>query len=439
MKPQNFPEKLIWFYITWNYLIYFCGAQYVLSPIMCWSLLGYLIIKWWRQNQDTLACEQIHISPTHWIWILGILLIGLTHFIGSIEFNVEPYIITRDFFNGWVRMWALFAIFPLIGTLNIRPQIIFRAVSIFCVQSAIFVALFWFISVLSGGHEFSYISPLYKFGGQLNYYTVVIGNALDIEERRLYMIAPWGPALGMLASIYFFMVLRETNKFLRFAALIGSVAMILSSFSRTAIVCIPLIFIFVQTTTRILQPLTQFIWSQIIFWSALFFDQASNLLYDTVSGFKQYRSGSTRAREELNQLALTAWRNEAPIWGHGSYFEKSSGLSGSRNFVSDNTISGILYGNGLIGAVSLGAIFIWTFFELFRKIKRSPQAKVGIEILSVIFIFLGTENIQATAYLYWPGLIMLGIAFKETQESEIKHYKLDIPVQRQESVSSKVM
>jgi O-Antigen ligase len=413
IKPKNLPEKLIWRYIIYNYLIYFIGAQFILAPLMAWFLLGYLAVKWWNQNEDTPEAQRIQISITSWVWVGATLLIAITHFVGSLEFGIDNYVILRDFFNGWVRMWGLFAIFPLIGYLNIRPQLIVRAICIFCAQSLILVVLFWMISFLNNGQGYTYVSPLYKFGGQLNYYTVVIGNVVDITEKRLYMIAPWAPALGLLASIYFFLTMQEADKKWRYLGMIGSSALILSTFSRTAIVGVPIVYIFVLTISKIFQPWTQLVWGIVSFMTSIFIDRINDFSQEFISGVRQYRSGSTRSREELNQLAFNAWKDESPFWGHGSYFEKSSVLAGTRSYASDSTLYGILYGNGLIGALALATIFVSAFFDLLPKIHKHPYAKVSLAILSILLFFLNTENIQATAYLYWPGLIILGIVFKK--------------------------
>jgi O-Antigen ligase len=412
MKPQNLPEKLMWYYIINNYLIYLLGAQFILAPLMAWFLLGYLAVKWWNQNEDTPELDQIHISNTSWIWVIAALLIAITHFVGSLDFGVDNYVMLRDFFNGWVRMWGLFAIFPLIGHLNIRPQLIFRAVCIFCAQSIFLVILFWMISLVNGGQGYTYISPLYKFGGPLNYYTIIIGNALDMTERRLFMSAPWAPALGLLASIYFFLTTQETDKKWRYLGMIGALALIFSTFSRTAIVGVPIVYLFALSISKIIQPWTQVLWGITAFLASIFGDRISNIFQDFISGVKQYRSGSTRSREEINQLAFNAWKNEALIWGHGSYYERSSGLAGYRSYNSDTTIYSILYSSGLIGAVSIAILFVWTFFDLLKKIHKHSYAIVGLEIIGVLILFLSTENIQVTAYLYWPGLVVLGIIFK---------------------------
>ena len=164
-----------------------------------------------------------------------------------------------------------------------------------------------------------------------------------------------------------------------------------------------------------------FAWGGVSLFVTLSIDPILKALQDAISGVKQYRSGSTRAREELNQLAFNAWKEESILWGHGSYFERSSLLSGGRTFVSDSTLNGVLYTNGLMGAIALTILFVWTFFNLLSKFNRHPYAKVGFEILCVLLLFLGTENIQATAYIYWPGLIVLGSAFKSVKPVGVVH------------------
>lgn len=194
--------------------------------------------------------------------------------------------------------------------------------------------------------------------------------------------------------------------------MIGSSILILSTFSRTAIIGVTMVYIFVLLISTIFQPWTQFMLGATVFFISIIGEQIINIFSDFILEVKQYRSGSTRAREEINQLALNAWKNESLIWGHGSYFEKSSVMAGSLSYASHSTVYGVLYSNGLVGALSLAILFIWTFFELIQKKCKHSYAIVGLEILCILMIFIVPENIEATAYLYWPGLVILGIIFK---------------------------
>lgn len=42
MKPQNFPEKIIWYSLIGTYGFYLIGGMYILAPVIAWVLLAYL-------------------------------------------------------------------------------------------------------------------------------------------------------------------------------------------------------------------------------------------------------------------------------------------------------------------------------------------------------------------------------------------------------------
>jgi O-Antigen ligase len=420
IKPQNLPEKLIWYYITWNYLIYLMGAQFILAPLMAWFLLGYLLIKWWLQDEDTPLSEQIHLSTASLIGCGAMLIVAATFLIGSLDFEENYYVIARNFFNGWVRMWSLLVIFPLIGHLNIRPQIIFRAVSIFCSQSLALVILFWMIAFATDGAAFHYVSPLYKFGGLLNYYTVIVGNLVDVNEWRLQMIAPWAPAMGLVGNVYFFLAMQETDKKWRYLGMAGAVVTILSTFSRTAIIGLPLVYIFGFFVDRVRNPITFFSTGISAFFAAIFIDPILDIIREFISTFKKFRQGSTTARQDLQFLAVEAWKRDAPIWGHGSFSKYGSEFTGGHSIASDNTLYGVLFQLGIVGGLSLAVAFLSVFLELIYKNMTHRYTRTGLELLGVFSVFLLTENLEASAYLYWPGLVMLGILLR--RESVLKNY-----------------
>ncbi len=77
-----------------------------------------------------------------------------------------------------------------------------------------------------------------------------------------------------------------------------------------------------------------------------------------------------------------------------------------------HTWFGILFEKGLIGLSALAVAMLWSFIDLLYKAYDSTTAKVGLNMLLIMFFFTFGENIEVLAYLYWPGLVMLGIAFK---------------------------
>ncbi|NER32369.1 MAG: O-antigen ligase domain-containing protein, partial [Symploca sp. SIO1C4] len=127
MKPQNLEETLVWYYITGTYVLFFLGAQYVVAPMLAYFLVLYLVKKLWEQNEETPPEERISIPLGVWIWIVAMLVMGLALVVGHLEFNLGTVKTIKSFVNSFLRTWALLAVFPLIGCLKIRPQLIYRA------------------------------------------------------------------------------------------------------------------------------------------------------------------------------------------------------------------------------------------------------------------------------------------------------------------------
>ncbi|NER30479.1 MAG: hypothetical protein F6J89_23380 [Symploca sp. SIO1C4] len=79
----------------------------------------------------------------------------------------------------------------------------------------------------------------------------------------------------------------------------------------------------------------------------------------------------------------------------------------------ESTKPGVLYLHGLVGVIALAIPMIYSLLSLFVKAQQSKIARTGLGIILVMFIFSLAENLEGLAFLYWPGLMMLGIAFKE--------------------------
>jgi hypothetical protein len=414
MKPANLPEKAIWYYIISIYGFYYVGGLFLFAPLLALWLSFYLAVKWWNQTDETPQAERICLSPSAYVWLIAMGMVAIVGIIGGIDFELGWVKIIYSLINRWLKTWALLALFPLVGHLNIRPQIIYRAVCIFCIQSLVLVPLFALCLNLFDSNTYSFISPLSKFGGGTLFYDVkLFGSVLDISEKRLQMIAPWPPALGLVGDIFFCICLREKNKAIRCLGMAGAAALAISSVSRTAIICLPTIPIITWLMVNFLNPWVMFLTSGAAAGGAMFFSEVKNLFDDFLLGVKEYRSGSTKARSAIQQLAINAWKEEAPIWGHGTFSENGPVSVGSRGIGSHHTWYGILYTHGIMGAFPLAVAFMWSFFDLLLKLRTNPTAGAGLSILMTLLVFSTVDNIDGLVYLYWPGLVILGIAFKE--------------------------
>jgi hypothetical protein len=417
--PQNFPETLIWYFILCIYPIYYLGALYVCAPLLACILVGYMILQWWEQDEDTPEAERVKLSASGWAWLIAMGVVALALFVGCINFDWGPTKTISAFVNRWMRTWGLFALFPLVGHLPIRPQLIYRAVSIFCIQSLVLVVAFRGMMEAFDSYNYWYLSPLHKLGGGDIFYNVrTFGSVLDVSEKRLQMIAPWPPGLGLVGDIFFFLCLQEKKLILRYLGMAGAIAMVVGSVSRTALLCIPIVYGLVWVLSNWRRPWLPFVVGGAGFGIALFFAELVDAVATLRLKVREYRKGSSKARDILEQLAIDAWRNEAPIWGHGTVAETGPAITGFRGIGSHHTWYGILYVHGLVGALALGMAFLWSFLDLLSRMGTHRHAKVGLYVLCVMFVFSFSDNLDGLAYLYWPGLVVLGIAFNEELPQE---------------------
>lgn len=412
MKPQNLEEKLVWYYLIGTYVFYFLGAQYILMSVIAWSLTLYLGKKLWNQTENTPVEEKVTIPFSVWVWIISMLVMEVALIMAHIDFDLGAGKIITSSIN-WARTWAYLALLPLIGCLNIRPQLLYRSVCIICLQSLIFIPISYLAFILHLPPNL-YTSPLYLIGGNdVSLYNIVLyGFEEETNANRLQLFAPWPPALGMVGCVYFFLACQEPNKKWRWIGIIGSIAMVIVTFSRLAIlsiIAVPVITWFLVNFTR---PKTQITTGVVSFFASMFAPVLLNFFQTFKEQFSNARPSSSRVRAALGRIALQRW-SEAPIWGHGIVEPRGPKIVAFMPIGTHHTWFGILFEKGLVGLIGLAVPLVWSFIDLVYKAHKNTTAKAGLSVLLVIFLFTFGEKIESLTYLYWPGLVLMGIAFKE--------------------------
>ncbi|NEO98999.1 MAG: O-antigen ligase domain-containing protein [Symploca sp. SIO2E9] len=412
MKPQNLEETLVWYYITGTYVLLFLGAQYIFAPMLAWFLVLYLIKKLWEQTEETPVEERISIPLGVWIWIVSMLTIGLALVVGHLEFNLGTIKTIKSFVNAFLRTWALLAVFPLIGCLKIRPQLIYRAICILGIQTLVLVPVSYLLSIagvpmpLFTNHIFA------KIGGNITRYYAATLYLSEGGATRLSLFAPWSPALALAANIHIVLAEQEQNKKLRYLAIIGNVAAILGSASRLGLLCLISLPIIRLVLVNLARPSMQIALGISSFLAGLFGSQLLLMAKNFKDYFDSRRAASSRVRNILGRLAIDKW-HEAPIWGHAVKSPEGPYVAARMPIGSHHTWFGALYLHGLVGFIALAIPMLYTLISLLIKAQQSKIAQTGLALILVMFIFSLAENLEGLAFLYWPGLMMLGIAFKE--------------------------
>jgi hypothetical protein len=417
MKPQNFEERLIWYSLITTYVFYFLGILYPVNFILGWVLFLYLCKRLWSQSQNTPIATRINIPWILWLWLISILVIAIATLIGCIDSEVGTNQTIRALIS-WTTNWALLALFPLSGCLNIRPQLIYRAVCILCLQSLILIPFFYLTWILRLPEQL-YSSPIERLiqNGQIFYNVGLYSTEYGTNQVRLFLFTPWGPALGLIGNIYFFLALQEPDKKFRWIGIIGSLAMSVVSVSRLSFIAIPIVFISVLFLSKITKPATSIFVGIISFVSGIFSTTILAKFKDAKDAFHNARPDSSRVHEALAEIALERWA-EAPIWGHGVLEVPGPKVVVGMPIGSHHTWIGLLFVKGLVGFIAFLIPMILSFLTLILKAQKSLIARVALCFLLTLFLFTFNDSQEVLAYLYWPGLIIMGIAFKTEEQSQ---------------------
>jgi hypothetical protein len=410
LTPQNFEEKLVWYSIVGTFAIYFIGGLYVLGAILPWTLLSILCWRWWNQNPKTPLKERIHVPLGVWVWIGGMMMMQVSLIVGHLDYYLDMGQIIKSTI-GWAKGWALLALFPLAGCLPIRPKLLYRAAAIVCAMVFLFSPIFISAYYLHLPEKL-FVSPLQAIGGpgpeffEFRLYEIDPGD----NTPRWRLFTPWAPALGFVANIYFFMVLKEPCKKWKYLGIAGCIMMCQISKSRLALLCLPVVWILVEILSRASRPLSLIITGAIASTGGVTLPLVQEGLGKFSEQFAAARKDSSRVRSALGQIALYRWKTEAPVWGHG-IVESGPHMVEFMPIGSHHTWYGLLFVKGVVGFTALAIPMIYSFGDLLFKSQRNDIAKSGLTMMLVIFLYTFGENLEILAYLYWPGLMLMGMGF----------------------------
>jgi hypothetical protein len=70
-----------------------------------------------------------------------------------------------------------------------------------------------------------------------------------------------------------------------------------------------------------------------------------------------------------------------------------------------------LFVKGAVGAAALALPLVWTLLEMTMLAQNCRLGRMGLSTTLLLIFYSFGENLEALAYLYWPGLVILGSAF----------------------------
>ena len=404
--------KLIYWVLIATYPIYAIGGLYITGSVLGWVILGIIFLRAFVEGENVFSAVPIMV----WLWVIGMLVMLLSLWIAHAQWSLGT-VKTIKSTVGWAKGRALIAIFPLLGSLvSIKPESIVRGVCIVCKHTAIFGLLTLLLySLRIPGQLF--VSPLQILGGAGDVFFKVSFYGINPETGagRWQFFAPWAPAAGFLSCILVVFCLQEKDKILRNWGVIGCFIMVLLSQSRVGmgifIVIVPVFLLVTQLKNPwVLITLGLFVPIVLVLGEPIY-----EFAMDSYQQVKELRPESTRVRSALESLAVQRWQAEALIWGHGAV-ESGDKLVEFMPIGSHHTWFGLLFIKGFVGLIALAIPMGLSIIYLLFFFQKNIQVRTALYFLIVFVCYSFFENLEILAYLYWPALFWIGMAFKQIQD-----------------------
>jgi hypothetical protein len=416
LTPQNFTERLVYWSIVLTWVFYLVGGLYLLAPALGWILLLKIALNGYSGNGVALS------SPSVWLWCVGMLALLVALIAGHILWDLGVAQLIKSTV-GWAKGWALLALFMLAGAmLPIRLLLLARAVNILALQTLLLIPLF-FLAPKIGLPGTLYVSPLSILGGPgPEFFEVQLyGRGAGDFAARWRFFSPWAPAAGMVANTFVVLSMLDRSAAWKVVGVLSSICICLMSQSRLALIAILVVPVVSWTLVRFGRPFVTIVIAGAVGASGLFSEQLLNMATMANDRFVSARAASSRVRAALGRLAVDRWASEAQWFGHG-IVEKGPHLVEFMPIGSHHTWYGLLFVKGIFGFAGLAIPMGATFVELIAKAQTSRMARSGLAMMLVLLMYSFGENLEVLAYLYWPGLLLIGKCLSKRYRSPFRNY-----------------
>ena len=409
--PQTAAERLIARSIEWTWGLWLVGGLYIVGPALGWMLAGMVALALYLDRVRASAIPG-PIPGAVWAWLAGMAAMLVILWIGHANFELGLAKTIKSSV-GWAKGWALLALFPLAGAmLEVRAEVITRAVCRLGLQTLVALPVF-LVAPFAGLPELLWVSPLKVLGGAgpeyfaAQLYTIEPG----VGTPRWQFFAPWSPAAGMMGVLYALLAAQERHRGWKAIGMAGGLALAVFSQSRLALVALVVIVPIVWGASRLGRGQLWLMAAPAVLALGLFGPMLLEFVDSAASEFSAARADSSRVRAALGRIAVLRWETEAYWFGHG-VVENGPHLVEYMPIGSHHSWYGLLFVKGLLGAIALAVPLGASLLVLLVWAQARQSARLGLGLTLALVLYSFGENLEILAYLYWPALVVIGIALR---------------------------
>lgn len=413
-------ETIIYWTIILTPLWWLLGVQTLLYPAVMIGLLAF------HFRLDTLVRTRLPLCV--WAWLLMSIAMAWTAILGLYDMGAGVQTFLAAVVTFIKSYFLIFTCLALPFWNRVRVQVITRAVSWMAAGYLGTIAIQ--LALLAVGITGRFAAPLARVlpvdKGSLEVILAHHSSFLGLPLPRTVLYTPDPPILGLSAIFCFLICLGETNIRLRNLALTGSIAALIFSASRSALISLPIaLLIGTCFSFNIFRQLSLWLASLTFLLSSILGLTLEDLAQRPVEFFEQARANaadSSAERALVIRKTLEAWQ-ESPWVGWGV-------IRGAAHLYEDayislgsfSTYAAVLYLHGIVGFVALIIAMISTLWAVYQfAIQGDSACKWAFAGLLVLYpLCQATPLSWMTVYLWfffaWLGAVLFEAQAKRPSE-----------------------
>lgn len=372
-------------------------AYFVLSPVL-WllgvqliasaALLIFLISRRWPDNAET--------NLVFTVWVIAAFAQASSVFYNWSLSSDTVTTLVRQLLAFHIIGWLLVGILLMAGQAwQLSQERVVRSLMVFGLYIIIMSIVALAIAAIGSMGSFSLPTPMRILLGEgSDRYTAahmfIRENSFGQKLPRLTVFFPYPTALGLSGIAMFLIALCERNPWWRSVGLAAGLCGVVLSYSRAAIVILPLAFlVFCVLRGKVARwmPIALSVGGLVAIGSLLVGLNPIDALTELTGAFFEARSGSSAARAILNQ---TNWQEflDSPVFGHGWCCTVSVHPKEYLPIGTHSAFYGTLYTGGVLTFGSLVLAVLVTSISVLREaLQGRDDAAASLAMLLALTLY----------------------------------------------------
>ncbi|MEC4813039.1 MAG: O-antigen ligase family protein [Scytonema sp. PMC 1069.18] len=404
-KDLSTAERVVFWGIVLTPVWWLLGIQPLFYPVLVIVLLAIAF------DLDKVIRGSLPVCI--WAW-LGMAMVMLwTAILGLHEIGFPLQQTAAGAFTFLKSYFFIFACLVLPFWTKLRVQVITRAVA-WMAASYLLATAVQMVLLAVGFNDVVLTPPLARLiPGEKSSLLIPLASIrpfFGVPLPRTVLYTPDPPILGTCSLLCFLICLGEPNRRLRNAALAGSLCGLIVSFSRLALICLPVaVLIIICFRSAIAREIYLWLASLTFLLCGFLGLTVGDLITKPLEIFDSARAESSKVRALVVSKTFEAWQDK--IWLGWGVIRSSVNVYDDAYITlgSFSSYTAVLYLHGIVGFVFLVVAMVITLFTFYGSAVRGDAlSKRSFACLVMLYLQMNSVPLSWIAVFLWFFFLWLG-------------------------------